>query len=76
MAKRIYVGNLPFSASDEEVRAMFGKFGKVVAVYLPTDRLSVASVEMASGAQEAIRALNGKVVGGKSLNVSEARPRT
>jgi RNA recognition motif-containing protein len=80
MATRIFVGNLPFSASDEEVRAMFSEFGEVGSVNLITDRdtgrpRGFGFVEMESGAEEAIQALNQKDMGGRSLNVNEARPR-
>ncbi len=81
MSKRIYVGNLPFSASDEECRAMFGEYGEVESVSLITDRdtgrpRGFGFVEMSSGADEAIQALNGTEMGGRSLTVNEARPRT
>ena len=81
MSKKIYVGNLPFSASDEQVRSMFSEFGTVESVSLITDRQTgqprgFGFVEMSSGADEAIRALNSKEMDGRSLNVNEARPRT
>jgi len=81
MPKKIYVGNLPFSASDDEIRTMFGEFGTVDSVNLITDRDSgrprgFGFVEMSSGADEAIQALHQKEMDGRSLNVNEARPRT
>ena len=81
MSKRIYVGNLPFSASDEEIRTLFGEHGTVESVHLITDRDSgrprgFGFVEMSSGADEAIQALHQKEMDGRSLNVNEARPRT
>ncbi len=81
MSKRIYVGNLPFSASDDEVRAKFEEFGEVSEVHLVTDRETgrprgFGFVEMASGADEAIQALHQTEMGGRALNVNEARPRT
>ena len=81
MSKKIYVGNLPFSASDDEVRAMFGEFGTVDSVNLITDRETgrprgFGFVEMSSGGDEAIQALHQKDMDGRSLNVNEARPRT
>ena len=81
MAKRIYVGNLPFSASDDEVRVMFEEFGSVTEVHLVTDRdtgrpRGFGFVEMSDGADEAIEAINGREMGGRTLNVNEARPRT
>lgn len=74
MSKRIYVGNLPFSASDEEVRSMFSRFGKVASVQMSRGS---AIVEMAdSDANRAIEALHQRPLGGRALNVSEARPRS
>lgn len=80
MSKKIYVGNLPFSASDAEIRTMFGEYGTVESVSLITDRdtgrpRGFGFVEMSSGADEAIRALNAKDMDGRSLKVNEARPR-
>ncbi len=80
MSQKIYVGNLPFTASDDEIRGMFSEFGTVESVQLITDRdtgrpRGFGFVEMASGANEAIQALNAKDLGGRSLNVAEARPR-
>ena len=80
MSKRIYVGNLPFSASDDEIRTMFSEYGTVEEVNLITDRdtgrpRGFGFVEMSGGADEAIQALHQKDMGGRSLNVNEARPR-
>lgn len=80
MSKKIYVGNLPFSATDDEVRAMFAEYGSVESVNLITDRdtgrpRGFGFVEMSDGADEAIEALNQTQMGGRSLNVNEARPR-
>lgn len=79
--KRIYVGNLPFSATEDEVRALFGQHGTVNAVNLISDRETgrprgFGFVEMEEdGADSAISALNGMMMGGRSLKVNEARPR-
>ncbi len=78
--KKIYVGNLPFTASDDEVRDLFGAFGTVDSVNLITDRETgrprgFGFVEMADGYDEAISALNGSDMGGRTLTVNEARPR-
>ena len=80
MSKRIYVGNLPFSASDDDVRTLFSEYGTVEEVNLITDRdtgrpRGFGFVEMSSGADEAIEALHQKDMDGRSLNVNEARPR-
>lgn len=80
MSMKIYVGNLPYTATDHEIREMFAEFGTVESVRLITDRETgrprgFGFVEMEDGAAEAIEALNQKMVGGRSLNVNEARPR-
>ena len=80
MSKRIYVGNLPFSATDDEVREMFTEFGTVDTVNLITDRETgrprgFGFVEMSEGADEAIQSLHNQAMGGRNLNVSEAKPR-
>lgn len=81
MSKRIYVGNLPFSAREDELSDLFGEHGTVTSVHMVTDRETgrprgFAFVEMEDGADEAIEALNQKDMGGRSLTVNEARPRT
>lgn len=81
MPKKIYVGNLPFSASEDQVRTLFSEFGTVESVSLITDRQTgqprgFGFVEMSSGADEAIQALNAKEMDGRSLKVNEARPRS
>lgn len=78
--KKIYVGNLPFSATEDEVRELFSEFGEVVSTSLISDRETgrprgFGFVEMESGADQAIQALHQKEMGGRSLNVNEARPR-
>ena len=81
MSKKIYVGNLPFSASDDEVRQLFEAYGPVESVNLITDRETgrprgFGFVEMSDGADDAIQALHQTEMGGRTLNVNEARPRT
>ncbi len=80
MSKKIYVGNLPFSATEDEIRELFAQFGTVQSVSLITDRdtgqpRGFAFVEMDEGANEAIAALDQKDFGGRNLRVNEARPR-
>lgn len=81
MLKTIYVGNLPFTATDDEVRGLFSKHGTVHSVKLVTDRdtgrpRGFGFVEMEGGAATAaITALNGSQFGGRSLRVNEARER-
>ena len=72
MAKRIYVGNLPSSATEDQMRKLFSKYGTVEGVTLDK---GFGFVEMASGAEKAIEALDQFSLGGKSLNVNEARIR-
>ena len=77
--KKIFVGNLDFGATEESLRSLFEPHGTVESVYLATDRdtgraRGFAFVEMAEGdANKAIAALNGMNVGGRALNVNEAR---
>lgn len=80
MSKKIYVGNLPFTATDDEVRELFTPYGSVQSVNLITDRETgrprgFGFVEMEDGADEAIQALDQQEMGGRKLNVNEARPR-
>lgn len=78
MAK-IYVGNLPFTATEDQVRALFSAHGTVESVSLPTDRdtgrpRGFGFVEMnQSDAARAIQAVNGKDLGGRALRVNEAQ---
>lgn len=83
MGRRIYVGNLPFQTSEEELRNTFAANGEVVDVKIITDRETgrprgFAFVEMASDeeASAAISALNGTVLNGRTLTVNEAQERT
>jgi len=84
MAKKIYVGNLPFSASEDDVRNLFATYGDVQSVSLITDRETgrlrgFGFVEMdENGAREAIQALDGQDFMGRNLKVNEAqdKPRT
>jgi len=78
----IYVGNLSFRATEEDLRALFGEFGEVTSAKLVTDRETGRSrgfgfVEMADNAsgQAAIDALDGQEHQGRNLTVNEARPR-
>jgi len=80
MSTKIYVGNLPFSATEDQLQQMFAAHGAVESVSVITDRETgrprgFAFVEMSSGAKEAIQTLNEKVMDGRSLKVNEARPR-
>ncbi len=80
MSTDIYVGNLSFNVTEEELQALFGAYGTVENVNLITDRETgrprgFGFVEMASGGNEAIHALNGKEVGARNLTVNLAKPR-
>ncbi len=82
MAKRIYVGGLPYSATEEELQNLFAKSGTVTSVSVITDRYTGQAkgfgfVEMSSDAETnaAIKALDGTTMGGRTLTVNEAKPR-
>ena len=81
MGTKLYVGNLPFSISDEELAQAFQRFGTVTSAKVILDRDSGRSkgfgfVEMGSDdeAQQAIEGMNGQSLGGRTLTVNEARP--
>lgn len=80
--KKLYVGNLPFSATEDEVRSMFERHGSVLSVNLINDRETgrprgFGFVEMENGeeADAAISEFDQSEMGGRTLNVNEARPR-
>jgi len=80
--KNIFVGNLDFNTSEDELRTMFEAYGQVDRVSIMTDRDTGRSrgfgfVEMtnAEDGEKAIAALNGSQLGGRTLNVNEARPK-
>jgi RNA recognition motif-containing protein len=82
MSTKIYVGNLPYSVTDDSLRNNFSEYGAVGSAKVMTDRETGRSkgfgfVEMSSTAeaQAAIKGLHGQSVDGRSLVVNEARPR-
>jgi RNA recognition motif-containing protein len=82
VSKKLYVGNLSFSSTEEDLQDTFGRFGTVDSVAVITDRETgrprgFAFVEMAdaSAADEAIRKLDGSDLGGRSIRVNEAQSR-
>ncbi len=79
---KIYVGNLPWSIKDEELRELFTAYGEVSSASVIMDKFSGRSkgfgfVEMSSDgdAESAMKELNEKEIGGRNLRVNEARPR-
>jgi len=81
MSKSIYVGNLPWSATEEEMRNLFAAHGEVLSVKLISDRdtgraRGFGFVEMENqDAQNAIKELDGTSFGGRTLRVNEAQPK-
>ena len=82
MSKKIYVGNLSFSSTEDDLKELFGRHGTVESVAVITDRETgrargFAFVEMAeaSAAGDAIRALDGSDFGGRNIKVNEAQDR-
>lgn len=81
MAKKLYVGNLPYETTDSNLKEMFGKAGTVESATVISDRFSGRSkgfgfVEMSSEdeAKKAIETLNGTQIGERTIVVNEARP--
>lgn len=81
--KNIYVGNLPHSTTESELRTLFASYGQVDKVNMVTDRdtgrsRGFAFVEMSNAdeAEKAIAALNGSELGGRALTINEAKPKT
>lgn len=81
MAKKLYVGNLAYESTEEDLRQLFSEFGEISSVNVITDRFSgkskgFAFVEMPNDAEaeKAIAGGNGKELGGRTIRVSEARP--
>ena len=80
---KIFVGNFAFSTTEDDLRDLFAPFGNIDSISVVTDRATGRSrgfgfVEIADRgqAEKAIEALNGKEVGGRTLNINEARPKT
>ena len=80
MSKNLYVGNLSFSCTADDLRELFSQHGNVASAQVVSDRETGRSrgfgfVEMGDGGEAAINALNGTDFQGRSLTVNEARPR-
>jgi RNA recognition motif-containing protein len=76
----LYVGNLPYSTTADDLRTAFGAFGAVTRAQIVIDRETNRSrgfgfVEMSTGGAEAVAALNGSDFHGRRLTVNEAKPR-
>lgn len=81
MAKKIYVGNLSFSVTDEELQQAFASFGNVASASIITDKMSGRSkgfgfveMESDSAADVAISKMDGQDIAGRPVRVSEAKP--
>ena len=81
MSRKLFVGNLPYETTEQDLEALFGQAGQVETVTVMRDRMTgrargFAFVEMASDddAQKAITQLSGHQMGGRALTVNEARP--
>ncbi|HEY7818336.1 MAG TPA: RNA-binding protein [Vicinamibacteria bacterium] len=82
MSKKIYSGNLSFSSTEADLKDAFGRHGAVESVNIITDRetgrprgFAFVEMEEASAADDAIRALDGSDLGGRTIKVSEAQDR-
>jgi len=79
---KLFVGNLPFKMTEGEIQDLFSEHGEVSDVFIPLDRstnrprgFAFVTIDDQASAQAAIEALNGHEIGGRALNVNEARPR-
>ncbi len=82
MAQKLFVGGLPYRTTGDELRTAFAQAGEVASASIVTDRetgrsrgFGFVEMEDAAGAQNAITMWNGKDFGGRTLTVSEARPK-
>jgi len=82
MGKKLFVGNMPYNITEDELKNAFSEAGEVASVAIINDKMTgrprgFGFVEMATeeGAQKAIEMMNGKEVAGRALNVNEAKPR-
>lgn len=80
MSNKIYVGNLPFTSTEADLKDLFGRHGAVQTVNVITDRetgrargFAFVEMEQSNDAQDAIRSLDGSDLGGRTLKVNEAQ---
>lgn len=83
MNTKMYVGNLSFNATEQDLRDLFGSHGEVTEVFIPTDRESgrprgfaFVTMESTDAMNDAIEALNGNEFQGRALVVNEAKPQS
>jgi len=81
MSKKLYVGNLPFSVTNEELKKIFSKFGEIEEANVISDKYSGRSKGFGfvtfskdEDADKAIKEMNGKEIDGREVKVNEARP--
>ncbi len=82
MGKKLYVGNIPFTTTESDLRELFEEHGSIESVNVITDRetgrsrgFAFVELEDASSAEKAMRALDGRDMGGRTLRVNEANER-
>jgi len=82
MGKKLFVGNVPYNITEDQLKEIFSEAGEVESVAVITDKMTgrprgFVFVEMKTeeGAQKAVETLHGKTVDGREINVNEARPR-
>lgn len=82
MSTKLFVGNLPWSTTEQELEELFAQFGEIEEVHLPTDRdtgrprgFGFVTFVDTTAAQAAVEALHEQEFGGRPLTVNEARPR-
>ncbi|MFM2242472.1 MAG: hypothetical protein RLZ97_1327 [Verrucomicrobiota bacterium] len=79
---KMYVGNLPFDTHEDDLRGLFGTYGSVTDVHLPTDRESgrprgfaFVTMDSRESMESAIKGLDGEDFNGRALRINEAQPR-
>ncbi len=80
---KMYVGNLSFDTTKQELESLFSEHGAVTDVHMPTDRdtgrprgFAFVTMDSAEAMESAIKQIDGTDLGGRTLKVNEARPRT